>query len=168
MGWQESRVTLLPPGWRQVIETSPRARTLGGVPVRIARAVREEDGPAERLRPDAVRGWLERHGFAVSERGKGATALRREDMLAECYEQEGELAELLLTFTLSRDAPSRWDTWHTLVAELSAAWGLRLADGAAGGRLVGPDELLRLLSQTVSWQDFQTHFGWPNVTSISR
>src|SRR5438067_1511319 len=138
MGWQESRVTLLPPGWREVVEVSPRARTVGGVPVRIARAVREEDETGERLRPDVVRGWLERHGFTVSEQGKGVIALRREDILVECYEQDGELAELLLTFTLSREAPSRWDAWQSLVEELCAAWGLRLADGAAGGRLVGP------------------------------
>ncbi len=168
MGWQEARVTLLPPGWRQVIEVSPRARTLGGVPVRIARTVREEDGPTGRLRAEAVGAWLERHGFTLSEQRPAVIVYRREDILAECYEQEGELAELILTFTLSRDAPSRWDTWQALVGELCAAWGLRLADGTAEGRLVGPEELLRLLSQTMSWQDFQTHFGWPEVNPISR
>src|SRR5947209_15850332 len=108
MGWQEVRVTLLPPGRRQVIEVSSRARTLGGVPVRIARTVREEGGPAERLRAGAVGEWLERHGFTVSEQRARAVVRRREDILAECYEQEGELAELILTFTLSRDTPSRW------------------------------------------------------------
>jgi hypothetical protein len=168
MGWQESRVTLVPPGWRQVIEVSPRGRTSGGAPLQIARTVREEGGSAAGPRLDDVRGWLERHGFAVSEQGTGTTALRREDILAECYEQEGELAELILTFSLSRDAPARWDTWQSLVAELCTAWWLRLADSTAGDRLAGPDELLHLLSQTVSWQDFQKHFGWPDVASISR
>jgi hypothetical protein len=166
MGWQESRVTLLPPGWRQVIEPSSRARAVGSHPVRIARSVRDENVVAERLRPGPVRQWLERHGFAFQEQGKGVVALRHGEVLAELYEQGDELAEVLLTFTLSRDAPSRWGAWQAFVTELCAAWALRLADAA--GELVGPEELLRLLSQTLSWQDLQRHFGWPTSAAPDR
>jgi len=168
MGWQESRVTLLAPGWRQVVEISPRARTFGGIPVRITRAVREENGRAGEVPTEAVRRWLEQHGFVLREQGKGVCKLERDDVLAELYDKDGELAELELTFTLSRDAPTRWEAWQAFVRELCAAWGLRLADWAAGGKLVGPEELLRLLSQTVSWQDFQAHFGWPTPVTPGR
>ena len=167
MGWQESRVSLVPPGWREVVELSPTARTFGGVPVRIIRVERVTNGRAEGLDPGAVREWLAAHGFRVVEQYRTSVTFGRDDILADLYEKDGELAHLSLTFTLSRDAPSRLGKWQAFVTEMCEAWGLKLGDSPRG-RLVGPEDLPRLLSETVSWQDFQRNFGWPPVTSAAQ
>ena len=167
MGWQESRVTLIPPGWYEVSEPSPTARTYGDRPVMIVRTERESNGQGVGLPPALVQHWLEERGFKISETWKNGAQLEKGDILSELYCRDNELSEIILTFILSRDVPARWDAWQAFVNDICRQFGLSLGDSAQN-RKVGPDELLRLLSETISWQDFQRNFKWPSVAAVGK
>src|SRR5207248_1194241 len=105
MGWNTARVTLLPPRWKETVTEAARARTAAGAPVRIARPVRTEDtaGKAVLLAPLSC--WLEERGFVVSERSRSHVRLQRQDVEAFLAAEGEEVAEVILTFTLTRDSP---------------------------------------------------------------
>lgn len=166
MGWQESRITLIPAGWRPVSEEAPGTQTINGTPLRIVHYEREQDGAAGGTPIDQVHQWLLGHGFTFKKWPDDSCLLWR-DVEAEPYSQDGELAELILTFTLSRESPSRWAVWQALVTDLCEALDLGLADAEQGVR-VGADELLRLLAQTVSWRECQERYHWPVAIAESK
>ena len=163
MGWNTARVTLLPPRWKETLTESARARTAAGAPVRIARPVRAEGTTGEAVLLAPLCCWLEERGFVVSERSGSQVRLRRQDVEAFLAAEGEEVAEVLLTFTLTRDSPRHWDTWQKFVAELCGAWDLALFAPDHPGGKVGAGELLRLLSEATAWRDFQAAFGWPTA-----
>ncbi len=161
MGWNEARVTLIPPGWRPVVEESSRGRTADGTNVIIVDVERQENPTTENLCLESVIDWLQKRGFVL--RDERWQRLTWEDVEVDLFLKEGELADITLTFTLSQNAPSRWAAWIKLVRELCESWNLRLID-ADHRTTVGADQLLRLLARTVAWRDFEENFGWPPVT----
>ncbi len=86
--------------------------------------------------------------------------LHRDDVEAFLVVGDHELAEIILTFTLSRDSPSRWKLWEALVLQLCEDWDLGLYD-AARGFMVEPTEILHALADTQAWRDFEANFHWP-------
>jgi hypothetical protein len=162
MGCNTARVTLLPPRWKETMIESARARTAAGTPVRIARAVRAEDSVGEAVQLASLCRWLEERGFVVTERSLSHLQLQREDVEAFLGVEADEVAEVILTFTLNRDSPRRWDAWQRFVAELSGAWNLALFAPDHPGGKAGAADLLRILSRTPAWLDFQAAFGWPS------
>jgi hypothetical protein len=168
MGWNTTRVTLLPPRWKETVTESAQARTAAGTPVRLVRSVRAKDtaGVAVLLAP--LCRWLEERGFIVSEHSRSQVRLQREDIEAFLAAEGEEVAEIILTFTLTRDSPRRWGTWQKFVIELCGAWDLALADPGHPGGKVPVGEIFRLLSEAPAWRDFQVVFGWPSPAPAGR
>lgn len=166
MGWQESRVTLIPAGWRPVTEEAPGTQTVNGTPLRIVRYKRDAGNSTRGASIDQVHQWFLGHGFTFKN-WPDDSCLVWQDVQAEPYAEGGELTELILTFTLSPASPSRWEVWQRLVADLCGALDLGLADVEHGVR-VGPDELFRLLARTVPWKEFQERYGWPMAVAGGR
>jgi hypothetical protein len=164
MGWNTARVTLLPPRWKETVTESAHARTAAGTPVRIARAVRAEDSAGQAVLLVPLSRWMEERGFVVTERSPSHMQVQREDVEAFLAAEGDEVAEVILTFTLTRDSPRRWETWQKFAAELAGAWDLALFAPDRPGGKPGAGDLLRLLSGTPAWQGFQAAFGWPSPT----
>ena len=76
--------------------------------------------------------------------------------------EEGVLAEVCLTFTLSRDSPSCVKVWNILVEQLCENWGFQLYVSDLGFG-VHSDEFLRVLSDTPAWQAFRSNFKWSPI-----
>jgi hypothetical protein len=139
-----------------------KARTADGSPVRILHPERRDDSETLKLPPDDVGAWLGERGFELTNRSPSSVRLQWEDVEAFLVVEEGELAEIILTFTLTRDSPSRWDMWKFRVEQLCEAWGLALYDSQRGF-LVEASEILRVLADTQAWKDFEVNFKWPSV-----
>src|SRR5262249_52766320 len=122
--------------------------------------VRAEDSPATHMDPNEVRVWLEARGFELREQGPSWLVLVHEDADAFLVVEEGELAKIILTFTLTRDSPSRWRIWQALVEDMCEKWGLILYDSNTGSMVDG-SEVLRVLGETQAWKDFESNFDWP-------
>jgi hypothetical protein len=161
MTWNTVRAALLPPRWRGVeVEQAVERRSLGGQPVRVIGVERDETAVAEPVRLAPVRAALEARGFTEREPIRNGASLHRHDVQAELFEEDGELADVLLTFTLSRDSPRQWPAWQQLVDGLSAEFRLHLEDRDSL-RPVPTGDLFRLLSRMGQWREFRDHFHWP-------
>jgi hypothetical protein len=166
MGWNDSRVSLLAPGWTKVSEENTRgARTADGTPVRITYLKRVGGYQSTEIDRNAVEGWLETRGFELQRKREASSRLHWEDVEAFLDVEEGELAGIELTFTLSQNSPSRWESWRALVQQISNVWDLALYDSEFGSN-VEAGEILRVLSTTQAWREFGERFAWPPVTSI--
>jgi hypothetical protein len=161
MGWDEARVTLLPPRWRSAeVPQAVERRAFDGRRVRVFDSRRDPAATAAPVRLAPVREWLQARGFTEVEPIRNGANLRWQDIRAELFEENGELSEVSLTFTLSVDSPGRWPVWQQFAEELCARFGLLLADQEAGEK-VRAGHLLRLLAGTTAWREFQDHFRWP-------
>jgi hypothetical protein len=167
MGWNDSRVELLAPNWRQFVEEIPSTKTMEGRSLRLLDAVAQDSTEGQRIDAEAVKGWLQERGFRLEEDDADSARLTREDIEAFLEVEDGELAQIVLTFTLAPDSPSRWERWKELVEDLSEAWHLSLADTEHGTKL-GVSELFRLLSETIAWREFERNFGWPTIASAAK
>jgi len=165
MGWNDSRVSLVAPGWRITTEgSSTVSQSNESAPIRVQDVERTENSGSVRLDPDRVQLWLMERGFALRQRSASFARLNKENMEVFLVIEDGELAEVILTFTLSERSPSQWETWRAFVTQICGAWGLGLYDSYLG-TTVEADQLLRLLADTPAWREFGQHFGWPPVTS---
>lgn len=163
MGWNNSRVSLLAPGWRMVTEEDcSNAGTLRGTPLRILHPERVSVITSSVIRPEALQGWLEEYGFEVRQRSQFGNRLQSEDVEVNLGTKDGAVAEVVLTFTLARDSPFRLDAWESLVKRLCEVWGLSIYVSDLGFT-VGADEFRRVLGSTSAWQDFSTNFQWPSI-----
>jgi hypothetical protein len=104
--------------------------------------------------------WLEERGFVITKRSSSHVQMQRKEVEAFLAAEGEEVAEVILTFTLTRDSPRRWPTWQTFVSELCGAWDLTLAAPDPLGGKAGATDLLSILSGTPAWRDFQAAFGW--------
>jgi hypothetical protein len=162
MGWSESRITLYPPRWRPRTEIAQRGRAANGAPVHLFHSERDEAVVAGIVESHTVAAWLRERGFASRERFTQVATLAREDVEVDLFTAEDELSHAVLTFSLSKQSPDRWEAWQTFVDEFTAAWKLELAD-TENDHKVPASELFRLLARTPSWQDFQKAFAWPSA-----
>ncbi len=167
MGWSESRVTLFPPRWRPRTEVAPRGRTANGAPLRLLHAQRDESVGAGFVDPKAISEWLRERGFASRERFTEIATLGRQDIEVDLFIREGELSHAEITFGLSRESPTRWETWQAFIDEFCTTWKLELVD-TEGDRKVGASELFHVLARTPSWQDFQVAFAWPSSVQTAK
>jgi hypothetical protein len=113
------------------------------------------------LQAASVIGWLEERGFQAAERSATHGRWVRDEIEAFLAAEGGALAELTLSFTLSRDAFTRREAWQQFVHDLCGTWGLMLAGGAAPEGKVAAGEFFRLLAETPAWREFQEAYGWP-------
>ena len=165
MGWNDSRVSLLAPGWRLLSEEAPNgARAIDDTPLMISHLERRAELGSTDIRPDAVEAWLERRGFDLRQKREDLIRLQWEDVEAFLTVKEKELAEINLTFTLSRNSPSRWASWQDLVMQLCETWDLMLYVPDLDFN-VDANELLSVLARTHAWRDFEVNYKWPSVTS---
>jgi hypothetical protein len=163
MGWNDSRVTLVARGWTIVDEeVASKNRTTSGSSVRILRPERVEDSGADGLRPEAVRKWFEKRGFRIMQESPLGDRLQWESIEADLGVNESELAEITLTFTLSRNSPDHWQSWKGLVEAICDNWGFCLFDPEKN-HMVDASDILRVLSETQAWRDFGNQFHWPSL-----
>lgn len=160
MGWNDSRISLLSPGWRMVSEeNSSNASTASGMPLRILHPERASEGCSAIINPEVLEGWLKEYGFGVRRRSPYGSRLQSEDVEVFLGIMDGVLAEVILTFTLTRDSPLRLDTWELFVKQLCESWGLRIHDSDLGFT-VEANQFRRMLASTSAWQDFSEKFRW--------
>jgi hypothetical protein len=133
---------------------------MAGTPLHIVHFEHQANGQTKGVPWDGVRQWLLDHGFTMRKQWPNDLCWVWQDVEAEPFTEASELIELSLTFTLSPVAPSRWGVWQALVTDLCETFDLGLADAARGIR-VGPGELFRILSETVSWREFHERYHWP-------
>jgi hypothetical protein len=163
MGWNDSRISLLAPGWKMVSQEAPIGYcTASGERLRILDVERANESNSTTIAPSTVERWLEDRGFRILQHSKFGNRLQWEDVEAALNAKEGALAEVCVTFTLSRDSPVRVDIWKSLVEQLCENWGFALYVSDLGFG-VHADEFLRVLSDTPAWQDFQSKFKWSRI-----
>jgi len=168
MSWNEARVALLPSGRRFVVQEGlPSARSLDDRPVVVLHSVREEGNGGQSIKPELVRSWLEERSFVVREEYLSSVQLTRGDIEVDLFLQEEEISFVDLTFTLSRETPSRCEAWQTFVTELCETWDFSLADPERGVK-VEAAELLPMLARNNSWKEFEKAFQWPTVALAAR
>jgi hypothetical protein len=114
------------------------------------------------LQPAKVQEWLEERGFRVSEQDARRIVLVSENVEAFLAIKEAELADVILTFTLTRDSPAQWERWQALVDQLCTGWSLRLYDPKRDS-LVNAGDLLPILADTQAWKNFERQFNWPQT-----
>jgi hypothetical protein len=157
MGWGEARITLLPPRWRSV--ENRRFSQKNGSVVRVIGTQRDPAATAAPIACSAVRHWLLAREFAPVD-PPWLGGLRRKDVLAELFEQDGELSEVILEFGLSRSSPDNWPDWQQVVDMLCTQFGLLLNDPDSETKAPSGD-LFRLLAQAPSWPEFSDRWQWP-------
>ena len=108
--------------------------------------------------PGAVEAWLETPGFQPQRKREGCSRLQWQDVEAFLEVEEGELARIELTFTLSQHSPSRWESWTALVRQVCTDWDLSLYDSNLGFN-VEAGEILRVLAGTQASRDFEGGSG---------
>lgn len=160
MGWNESRISLLAPGWKMRSEQSATdAATVGGIPLRILYPEKISNSNSTAVSPQALQRWLEAYGFEVRQQSEYGNQLQWDDIEASLGIESGELAEVVLTLELNRESPSRLDVWKTLVRGLSKIWGLSIYASDLG-RTVEIDQFDRILAKTPAWVAFSSKFNW--------
>jgi hypothetical protein len=160
MGWNDSRISLLSPGWRMVSEeNSSNASTASGMPLRILHPERGTESSSAIINPEALERWLKKYGFEVRRRSPYGSRLQSEDVEVFLGVMDGVLAEVILTFTLTRDSPLHLDKWNSFVSHLCESWGLRIHDSDLDFT-VEANQFRRMLASTSAWQDFSKTFKW--------
>ncbi len=79
MGWNDSRVTLVPPRWQIAIEESDRT-AFDGSPVRIEYTERSAHSGEIKINPEEIRAWLEKEGFELQRRSHAALRMRKAEI----------------------------------------------------------------------------------------
>jgi hypothetical protein len=164
MGWNDSRIDLLPPNWIQRVEEVPGTRTMEGRPIQLVHAIPQAGAAGQRIDAKMVRDQLQTKEFSLLDYDADRGFLSRQDIEAFLQIENGELAQLVLTFRMAADSPSHWRIWKELVDDLCATWGLRLVD-PQHGNIVGSTDLFRILSSTIAWREFARNFNWPKADS---
>lgn len=73
-----------------------------------------------------------------------------------------ELVEVVLTFTLAREAEGWWPRWGRLIEEMCRTFGLGVLD-TDGWRMVSGGEALAVVSRTPEWRWYAEQFGWSRM-----
>jgi hypothetical protein len=142
---------------------APRSyHTASGEPLMIVQVERAGESNSTAIDPAAVECWLENRGFRITQRSNIGNRLRWEDVEALFNVKEGVLAELGMTFTLSKTSPTRVVFWKCLVEQVCENWDFSLYASALGFPVCA-DQFLRALSSTPAWQDFHSRFNWPPI-----
>jgi hypothetical protein len=128
--------------------------------VRVVDAERDPAASAPPLALTPVRQWLLARGFALVE-PPWQDGVRRDEVLAEFFQKDGELSEVVLTFTLSRASPEQWPAWQQVVESLCGRFGLLLGDSEALTK-APPEHLFPILTRDLSWREFHDRFHWPD------
>jgi hypothetical protein len=77
-----------------------------------------------------------------------------------------EVSEVTLTFRLTARSPERWGAWSALAARLACQWQLKVHDPAQDD-YIDVANILHVLSQTRSWQEFAARYKWPPVGPVA-
>lgn len=160
MGWNEARVLLTPPRWRQTVQQSQEwvsGRTF------YLRHPERDSNKKSPIMLDTFEQWLLQQGFTRHEQSDLHSAFGINDIRIFLARDGDELTELELTFTLTKESPSALERWQTLVTLLCDTWGFQLFDPLEGGRFTS-DAFYRILTGTSAWIDFQAYFKWPTVS----
>jgi hypothetical protein len=166
MGWNDSRVWLLAPGWTMVAEhNTTGAKAWDGAPVRILSLAQTNASESATVSRDALEGSLEARGFQLRQKRDLSSRLQWQDVEAFLSVEEGWVAGVELTFTLCRDCPLRWATWRSLVKQLCRDWRLALYDPNLSVS-VEATQTMRVLSGTQAWRDFERRFNWPPAAGM--
>ena len=166
MGWSEARVSLLPPGWKSIIEACQSARTTSGSPLRIVSAERISGNNEPALPERPFREWLKKEGFTEVQETAVMTVFRRREIDVDLSTDDGVVSEVMLEFKLNAQSVSRIGEWDNLVVRLNHDWQLRLVDVQLG-TTVGPEEFRRLLANATSWREFSERYNWPAISQGS-
>lgn len=163
MGWNDARAHLVAPGWKVIVDLDPRARTVEGLLLRILNLEKEDRDRTGGIQSDGVRAWLEERGFrAVRDQEPSVRFVRNDIEVLFCMVR-GELAGAVLTFTLSRNCPSQWRDWQAFADSFMKVGEFALYD-VERGMMVPDTEILRVLSETQQWKEFEANFRWPRIT----
>jgi hypothetical protein len=159
MGWNESRVTVVPKG-RDLIVQELSGQAMSGEPMRLISVEKSPDFGSATIEARDIDDWLLKQRFTHAEQWKAGRSYRHNDMLVEVYSDGAEVGHILLEFTLTRESPNRWNDWLSFVELLCESWPVFLADPDAR-MMVGPEELFTLLRRTTAWRDFEANYCWP-------
>jgi hypothetical protein len=159
MGWNDSRIPLLAPGWKYTASGSSNSRTAEGTQVSVLDIERAEDTATMGIDAAKLIVWLQERGFKLHQQSDSYARLAREDIEAFLAIEGAELGELILTFSLSKESPNKLEAWQGLVDQICNAWGLKPYDLYLGS-VVDSTQFLRLLTNTSAWRDFGLYFGW--------
>jgi hypothetical protein len=156
MGWQESRVTLVPVD-TEVNDEIARVRQQTDLPEIISFSSGQLEHSVK-----SVCEWLKAKGFQISDEvGKNALILEKDDIQLKLHPVNRQLSEITATFTLSPEAASHWNSWRVLVTNLCNQFNFVLFDLDRKSK-AEPDSLIHVLSKTRSWQDLKIPYNWPD------
>jgi hypothetical protein len=158
MGWNDSRVTFLAPGWRIQSDESTGCGP-DGSPVRINKAVRMADVKSSAISFDDFKHWLESKGFNLRTDFRLGNVWQREDIEVLVGAEEGTVSEVILTITLTQMSPLELSNWRLFVDEMSQKWDLAVYSPDMGCA-VDASEFTKIIMQTRAWQEFASHFRW--------
>lgn len=164
MGYSTARFHLHPSGWTTVV-------TVDKEDVPISFPLQEDTQGGAAVSSAAVAAWLARRGFATAGAAGRFTlnnldmdsqVLQRGDTEVSLYAHKDALIELLLQFTLPRNAAPVSD-WEAFTCELCAEWALAIFDAQASAK-VEAGRFRHLLCQLPQWKLFAAD---PNRLSAS-
>lgn len=163
MGWNDSRVYLVTPGWKLVGQDAPTgAKSISGERVQILHSERLENEDSKKISHSDACNSLWRRNFRVVQFSQQGDRLQWQDVEAAIELQDENVKGMTLTFTLTRDSPGRLNAWISLVSELCKSLGLSLYD-TDHGFPVGTDQFLGLLQETAAGQEFAVKYDWPSI-----
>ncbi|MBI3409649.1 MAG: hypothetical protein HY040_15015 [Planctomycetes bacterium] len=122
--------------------------------------------PAIHLSDNEVCRWLEKQGFQKEAPTPKYIRFRKEDLEVGTSSKIDDLIGLQLTMQLAKTsfARRRWKWWQEAVDLMCDTWNLTPFDPEQR-RKVRKEDFLRLLTETLSWKEFSTNFGWPELSS---
>jgi len=166
MGWNDIRVSLVPLGRKVVAKADPSALTTQGQPVLILHTAAELDhhSPAQNLQ--ACRSWLEESGFQVVQSHLAGIRMTRGDVEAFLVAEAETLAEIILTFTLSRQSLDRLAEWQRLVADICPVFSLALVNCRNQKKLTDTD-FVHLIRSQPQWLDAAERWGWSETNDFA-
>lgn len=153
MGWQESRVRLIPQGSEGKLDETKNGPSII--------SFHNESGDLQSI--DCVHQWLQERGFQQSQNvGKNSLVLERQDIEFTLHGVADQLRVITATFTLSRKTRRRYVEWRKVVSQLCEEFDLVLFDVDLMMK-TSSESLMQILSKTNSWQMLQVPYDLPEV-----
>jgi hypothetical protein len=158
VGWNEARVTLTPPRWRQTIKKVKKRRAEGEREFFLRYPEREPDVADGPLLPETARNVLEQLGGVIRQQSDTLLDVRLQDVIVLVFIDSGEVAEMELTFVLTADFQGRVASWQAVVEQMCERLSLAIWDSSSRSK-ANCCHFDRILRSTQAWDDFQANYG---------
>jgi hypothetical protein len=149
------------------VELDHAFKTISGEPSKIIDAkLADTDAPV--VPAEELRHWFLSHGFIETERYSGLSVLGRgheDTFLGKQVEitldvplDEAEIDHLYIRFLLTKNTPTQWNEWESLIWELESEYQFKIM--ASDESLVPCIDFFSLLLNNHNFQTFQKNYRW--------